>query len=98
MELSENTKKFCEELSTLLSNLNKINKPDSVFYNRISSLLGGKEINSSSVKVDIPIFSIFNKTEEETSQGIVKGVKRSNIAEANGEYSMIFVSEKDHND
>lgn len=98
VELSENTKKFCEELSTLLSNLNKINQPDSVFYNRISSLLGGKEINSSSVKVDIPIFSIFNKTEEETSQGIVKGVKRSNIAEANGEYSMIFVSEKDHND
>ena len=97
VELSDEAKKFCGELSVLLSNLNKVNQPDSFFYSKVSSLLGGKNINSSTVKIDIPKFTKFNITEEETSQGKVKGIKRSNIADSSGEYSMMFVSEKQHN-
>ena len=95
VELNENTKKFCEKLSVLLNNLNKVNKPDSAFYSKISYLLGGERVNSDSIRAQIPAF-IFDKEEEESSKGVIKGIRRTNISDPSGDDSTIFINDKQY--
>lgn len=95
VSLSDNAKRFCGKLNSLFTRIKKADdvKEASLFRNEVSSLFEHPDL----IKVDIPLFTVFNTEEEETPIGKKKCIKRYGISEVNGEDTMMFVDKNPNN-
>ncbi|MEG1494755.1 MAG: hypothetical protein RR406_00425 [Bacilli bacterium] len=95
--LSEEAKKFCGQLSTLYTRLSDMNIETSPFKDAVTDFIGGSKTNGK-IKLDVPRFNNLTMIEDETPNGKRQGMRRKNVSDSNGENSMLFVSDKQHND